>query len=429
MLGHTELRTSNIWIELRENVTEASVVYWQKAKSKTTAKRIKETKTQASFPNIFKWQVTALEPGTAYQYNIVAGKENKLIGSGEFTTQSLWQHRTTPPDFSFLTGSCAYFNEPIYDRPGKPYGGDSSIFTTMAGEKDASFMLWLGDNWYTREVDYFSAWGMAKRPSHDRSFEVLQPLLKAMPHYAIWDDHDYGPNNADKSFVLKETSRKVFMDYWNNPSYGENGQGIYTRFQYNDVDFFLLDDRWFRSNDDMKDSIDGKTNSSKRMLGEQQMEWLKNSLLQSNASTATSFRIIAIGSQVLNNASSKDCFINYSYDFHELTNFLAEYNIKGVVFLTGDRHNSSVIKLDRPGTYTLYDITASSLTAGVSRRSEREAKNPNMVVAVEEVNSYSRISFTGKGRNRTMNVDFINQKGEEIAGWSIMLKDISPESK
>jgi alkaline phosphatase D len=31
-----------------------------------------------------------------------------------------------------------------------------------------------------------------------------------MSHYAIWDDHDYGPNNADKSYHLKETSRKVF---------------------------------------------------------------------------------------------------------------------------------------------------------------------------------------------------------------------------
>ena len=47
------------------------------------------------------------------------------------------------PEFSFLAGACSYFNEPIYDRPGKPYGSDSSIFETMAKEK-AAFMLWLG---------------------------------------------------------------------------------------------------------------------------------------------------------------------------------------------------------------------------------------------------------------------------------------------
>ena len=69
-------------------------------------------------------------------------------------------------------------NEPVYDRPGAGYGKDSSIFETMAKEK-AAFMLWLGDNWYLREADYFSAWGIWYRANHARSQPVLQPFLKA----------------------------------------------------------------------------------------------------------------------------------------------------------------------------------------------------------------------------------------------------------
>lgn len=424
MLGPVEFRTANVWIELKEGIDDASLLYWPKGKTKASAKRIFQKKQVTSFPNIYKWAVPQLEPGSSYEYNIVAGKEAKVIGNGEFATQSLWQYRTDPPDFSFITGSCAYFNEPGYDRPGTPYGKDSSIFLSMAKETDASFMLWLGDNWYTREVDYYSEWGLNYRPSQDRSMAVMQPLLKAMPHYAIWDDHDYGPNNADKSYVLKEASRKVFMDYWSNPSYGQDGNGIFTRFTFNDVDFFLLDDRWFRSNDEMVDSIEGKPNAAKKMFGDQQMEWLKNALLQSQSNTMIKFRIIATGTQVLNDFSTKDCFIHYQSEFNEMMDFLNAHKIDGLVFLTGDRHLSSIIKRNRINNYSLYDITASALTAGLSRRAPGEATNPNMVAHVDDSNSYSKISFTGKGTSRTMTVKFINTKGEQLVEWSIALQDL-----
>ena len=427
MLGPVEFRTANVWIELKEGIDDVSLFYWPKSKTKTSAKRIFQKKTTTSFPNIYKWQVPQLEPGSSYQYNVVAGKEARVIGSGEFTTQSLWQYRTDPPDFSFLTGSCAYFNDPAYDRPGKPYGRDSSIFLTMAKEADASFMLWLGDNWYNRDVDYYSEWGLNNRPSKDRSTPVLQPLLKAMPHYAIWDDHDYGPNNADKSYVLKEASRKAFINYWSNPSYGQDGNGIFTQFTFNDVDFFLLDDRWFRSNDEMPDSIGRKPNPAKKMFGDQQMEWLKNALLLSQTNSSVRFRIIATGSQVLNEFSTKDCLQHYPVEFEELMNFLGQNEINGLVFLTGDRHISSVVKRNRKNNYPLYDITASSLTAGLSKRSPVEASSPNMVSNVDDANSYSKISFTGKGLARTMAVKFLNKNGEQIVEWSVRLEEISSQ--
>ncbi|WP_207495599.1 alkaline phosphatase D family protein [Aridibaculum aurantiacum] len=424
MPGHIDMRTATIWVELKEGIAEAILLYWPKDKPKATAKRIVMKKDYTAFPNTYKWQLPQLEPATTYLYNVVMGKENAVIGAGEVTTQPLWQYRTDAPDFSFVTGSCAYFND-NYDRPGVPYGKDSSIFTTMATETNASFMLWLGDNWYTREVDYNSEWGLKYRASRDRSMPVLQPLLKAMPHYAIWDDHDYGPNNADKSYILKDTSRSIFMKYWANPSYGQNGQGIFTKFTFSDVDFFLLDDRWFRSNDEMVDSIGGLENTAKRMFGEQQMEWLKNALLQSNSNSMVHFRVIATGSQVLNQSSVKDCFIHYRTEFRELMDFLQQHPINGLVFLTGDRHLSSVVKRERNGNYPLYDITASSLTAGLSRRSPAEASDPNMLLRVDDQNNYSRISFTGKGAERIMKVVFLNKKGEQLAEWAVALKDIS----
>ena len=422
-LGQVELRTAQVWIQVKPTVKSIAVQYW-KAGKVTNAKTIYFRGNLGSEFATAKLTLTDLDVNTVYGYVFVIDGKKITSTAGNFTTQDLWQWRKAAPDFSFLTGSCSYFNQPEYDRPGKPYGGDSSIFETMANEKSA-FMLWLGDNWYTREADYQSEWGLNYRPMHDRSLKVLQPFWKSMGHYAIWDDHDYGPNDADKSYVLKEASRKVFMNNWSNPSFGENGQGIYSKFSYNDVDFFLLDDRWFRSNDDTPDSLNGQPNEAKKMFGEQQMEWFKNAMRLSNSNANVHFRIIATGSQVINPMSPWDCFRHYSGEYKEMMNFLQSEKINAVVFLTGDRHLSEINKAERSGAYPIYDITSSPLTSGRSKYNDKEKDNPARILSVVGQQNYSRITFSGQDQDRKMKVEFLGIKGEKLSDWEVSLKDIS----
>ena len=73
-----------------------------------------------------------------------------------FKTVTRWEWRTPPPDIRFIFGSCAYLNEPAYDRPGPPYGQGTEIFRHMAAS-GADFMIWDGDNWYLRDANYDSA--------------------------------------------------------------------------------------------------------------------------------------------------------------------------------------------------------------------------------------------------------------------------------
>lgn len=237
MLGQVELRTAKIWLEVGKDARTVAVRYWvkgQKSPSYLKDMPLGTAPTTDFFPT--QVEIGGLDFNTTYEYSIVYNNKETTY-EGEFTTKDLWQWRKPAPDFSFLAGSCTYFNEPVFDRPGKPYGMDSSIFSTMATEK-AAFMLWLGDNWYTREVDYSSEWGLWYRPSRERSMAVLQPFLKAMSHYATWDDHDFGPNDMGTSYHLKNTSREVFKNYWANPGYGDGEKGIYTKLAYSDVDFF-----------------------------------------------------------------------------------------------------------------------------------------------------------------------------------------------
>jgi alkaline phosphatase D len=412
MLGPVELRDAKVWVEVSPEVKTVSLQYNKKGETRSARTVTYKGELGNDF-NPLQFTVGGLDLNTTYEYRIwINGKATGK--GGEFTTKELWQWRKDPPAFSFLTGSCAYFNQPVYDRPGIPYGKDSSIFETMAREK-AAFMLWLGDAWYTREVDYYSEWGLWFRASHDRALPVTQHFLKAMPQLAIWDDHDYGPNDIGKNYILKEASRKVFNSYFCNPSSGENGQGIYTMTSWGDADIFMTDDRWWRSTDKLKDS-----DPRKEMLGAQQMEWLKNSLL---FSTAT-FKIIAVGSQVLNPVSPYEAWWKFPAEYKELMDFLEEYKISGVVFLTGDRHHSEIIKISRPGSYPLYDITVSPLTSGTHTFGGPEKNNPYRVLGIDEKQNYSRFSFSGQRGNRKLTVEFLGLKGEKLGEWSITEKEL-----
>ncbi|MBM3922621.1 MAG: alkaline phosphatase family protein [Sphingomonadales bacterium] len=421
MLGPVELRDAKIWVELSPSVRSASIRVTKKGEKNYTEVTY-QGELQRPF-NPIQFAVGGLEPNTTYQYQLwVNGKPSDQEGT--FTTKPLWQWRSPAPDFSFLAGSCSYINDPAYDRPGTPYGSNDSIFLAMAREQ-ASFMFWLGDAWYTREVDYYSEWGLWNRASHDRSTPTLQPLLKAMSHIAIWDDHDYGPNNMGSSYHLKETSRKVFNSYFCNPSSGMNGQGIYTQYSYGDADLFLLDDRWWRSADNERDSINGKPNPNKTMIGREQLDWLKTALLSSNAP----FKIIGVGSQVLNPVSPFDRWLDFPAEYYELMNFLQAYSVNGVVFLTGDRHHSEIIKVDRPGTYPLYDITVSPLTSATHVFGGPEKNNPYRVLGVDQKHNYGKISISGPRGARVLKVEYLGTKGELLGTWSVGEKELRTPKK
>ncbi len=423
--GNVELRSATVWVEVTPDVKTVAVKFTAvNADKKATGLQTGTVKYKGELGKDFnpvKIELNGLKLNTSYNYSILINDKPIAVSfATKFTTKDLWQWRKPAPDFSFLTGSCAYFNEPEFDRPGKPYGGDSSIFETMANTS-AAFHVWLGDNWYTREVDYYTTWGLNYRASRDRSLPVLQKFMAAMPQFAIWDDHDYGPNDAGKSYLLKDASRKVFMDYSLNPVYGEQGKGIYSVISYGDVDIFLTDDRYFRSEAELTDSINGKPNTAKTYFGNMQMEWLQNALLFSKAT----FKIIATGSQVLNPFSEFDCMRFYSAEYNELLNYLAAEKIKGVLFFSGDRHHSEVIKKERPGLYPLFDVTNSPYTSGIGKVRGDELNNAARIAGtlVEEQN-FTKVSISGKKNERVLKVEFIGIQGNKLGEWSVGEKEL-----
>ncbi|MDT7855268.1 alkaline phosphatase D family protein [Rubrivirga sp. S365] len=353
-------------------------------------------------------RLDGLEPGQTYGYAVAVNGQAVLFPyPTAFTTQDLWQWRTDPPAFTVAFGSCYYDNDPPYDRPGRPYGGPTAIFETIRQARP-DLMLWLGDNVYLREVDWWSAGGIAYRYAHNRAEPDLQPLLAAAPHYATWDDHDYGPNNADRSYILKGETLDAFTRYWPAAARGLPGvPGVFTHFQWGDVEFFLLDDRYHRAPNDAPAP-------EQTVLGREQLQWLLDALTGSDAP----FKVVAFGGQFLNPVP---VFETYAAVAPAERAFLLDQlrlrRVDGVVFLSGDRHHAELLKLDRPGAYPLYEFTSSPLTAGVSDAAldpaSPEAANPLRVpgTLVADRHNFGTLSVSGPRTDRTLTMRALDAEG------------------
>jgi alkaline phosphatase D len=338
--------------------------------------------------------------GNTYEYKILLdGKEQKFSYPLKFKTKTLWEWRMDPPDFSFITGSCNYVNDSIYDRPGKPYGQGTEIFWRMA-EMPSDFMLWLGDNVYLREADYSSESGIQYRYMHTRSDKNLQKLLAVKNNYAIWDDHDFGDNNSGKGFPLKQVSYQSFKEYWGNKTNGENNEGTYSKFSYSDADFILLDNRWFRDETDLNE----KVNPNKTQLGEKQLQWLFYQLSHSHAT----FKFVCIGGQFLNEHTKDESFNLYKNEREKILDYIINNKINGVIFLSGDRHHTELLKYNKRESdlgYSLYELTSSAISSGphtINPNSE-EFDNPMRVKSsLVTENNYCKIAINGKKGERRL---------------------------
>ncbi|MFM2307040.1 MAG: hypothetical protein RLZZ367_1709 [Bacteroidota bacterium] len=346
---------------------------------------------------------TGLKPDHTYKAEFIdgVGLHPKCV----FTTQS----DSAVKDFDFLVGSCALMNTDI-TRFVFP-GGSTAIFESMRRKK-SDFMLWLGDNVYYFGKHYKSYDGMFQRNLRVRNyFPALQFFLASVPHYAIWDDHDYGWNDADKSFPLKDTALTIFKGFWPNTYNPDTIRGNYFSYTYYDAEFFMTDDRYFR---------DPEGDTAGAYFGETQLQWLKDKLSSSKAT----FKFICSGSQVLNDSYYGESYAKYSKERNNLLDYIATNNIKGVIFLSGDKHFSEMSKRNWKG-YPMYDFTSSPLTSPVVKiRTSGFVNNYSEPGTLLYRKNFGKVSITGPADNRVCKLEIFGIAGDKKWEYIVNANDL-----
>lgn len=293
--------------------------------------------------------------------------------------------------WSFHIGSCALKAFPFYLW-------SFQIFSTME-KRPTDFMIWTGDHVYMlKPWQWESENAMRKAYRNQRNSTRLKSYMSSRPQYAIWDDHDFGPNNAGSEFVNKDTALKVFREMWPNQSYASN-EGVYHTFIHKEAQFFLTDGRYFKIPDT-------------QLLGEKQLHWLCEELKKSTAT----FKFVCMGIQAVSDCEFEN-FRKYPEEYNYFMKFIQENKIEGIVFFSGDVHFSEVSRLERDRAYPLYDFTISPLT---SFPINFFTTNTYRIDDTKHnVNNFGEVRFSGSKENRVCTVSCMTRKGEEIWSYSI----------
>ena len=180
----------------------------------------------------------------------------------------------------------------------------------------------LGDNVYidtpqVPETQQYCYYRRQSRPEY-------RHLVSSTAVFAIWDDHDFTTNDAEGGPDIDRPAWKrdvwrTFRQNFVNPAYGggEERPGCWFSCRMADVDFFLLDGRYYRSR------------KAESMLGQAQKAWLLAALKRSSAT----FKVICSDVPVTPDVKpgSKDTWDGFPDERAEIFRCIDENRIRGAL--------------------------------------------------------------------------------------------------
>eukprot|EP01038_Epipyxis_sp_PR26KG_P016362 gene16362-22300_t len=255
--------------------------------------------------------------------------------------------------------------------------------------------LWIGDVVYPTKYTLDSlqhAYQAFLGNIHYKSFTKAVNLIDG-----IWDDHDYGVNDAGKLVEGRQQRQQQYVSFLtsSNNDTDESSNYIYLLdhdglYHFTDVDmngmnlkFIFLDTRSFRDSHYIRSLGEFKFPFSAliasairglysvlgygrdydgEVLGDAQWTWLRQTLQQSKAD----MNIIVSSIQILTTNPVVESWGHFPIQRQRLIELMRELNPSGLVFLSGDVHlgelsQASFERLD--GTFGEWlEITSSGLT-------------------------------------------------------------------
>lgn len=238
---------------------------------------------------------------------------------------------------------------------------------------DAIYSDYDGEKAYTlTETTLMRDWNLLANEPHFKSFRQQVPIM------ATWDNHDYGKHDGGEEFELKELTRKMFLDFFDEPEKSDrrSSPGIYDARIFGPegkrVQVILLDTRYFKGAaikdkrskaEKLKAGLTGSMGTyvpdssvDVTLLGEAQWQWLEDQLRK-----PSEIRLLVSSTQVVADEKRMDEWGNYPLERERLFKLIERTDTQGIVILSGNVHFAELSRIDT-GKFELLDFTSSGLT-------------------------------------------------------------------
>jgi len=251
--------------------------------------------------------------------------------------------RENLPDFFIHSGDCIYADGPIQSEVQLP---DGSLWKNVVTEEVSKVAETL--------AEFRGRYKYNLMDENVRDFNAMVPML------AQWDDHEVTNNwypgemlDGDDRYKVKSASllaaraTRAFHEYMPLRPQAGDAERIYRKISYGPLlDIFFLDLRSYRGPNTANDQA--RRSSETDFLGAQQLRWLKQELLASEATWKVIASDMPIGIQVTDKVDGQPAFENGAngdgpvrgreHDIADLLSFVKRNDVKQIVFLTADVH-------------------------------------------------------------------------------------------
>jgi alkaline phosphatase D len=259
--------------------------------------------------------------------------------------------RQVEPDFFIHSGDTIYADGPIQAEVSLPDGGVWRNLTTEAKSKVAETLAEFRGNYAYNLMD-----------DHLRRFNA------AVPMFAQWDDHEVtnnwypgedlagDPRKADYKVtsvdLLTARAARAFFDYMPIRQHPLERDRVYASFAYGpSLEVFRIDMRSYRGPNTANDQAEQGPETV--FLGAEQLRWLKQALLASNATWKVIASDMPIGLIVADGDAKFENLANVDgpargreLEMAGLLRFIRDSDIRNVVWLTADVHYTAAHRYD-----------------------------------------------------------------------------------
>jgi len=398
MLGCLTDTSASFWVRTFEEVQVQVVVSRSKDLSNPIESRMASTSSKTDYTAVVK--VEGLEPDTVYYYDVMLNSKSALAPAlpGFRTYRASTRKASFKVAFGGGAGYC-HANERMWDT---------------IGSRGLEALLLLGDNVY---IDVPGPYGEFHKYTYHRrqSRPEFRRLTRSVPVFAIWDDHDcatddvwMGPYRDRPDWKMSQL--EGFKMNWNNPYYGsKQWPGCWFKFSIVDVDFFMLDGRFYRTN---------PLAPNPTMLGLVQKAWLLEEVKKSKAT----FKVLAspVPWDFYTKGKSLDTWNGFRDEREEIFSFFEENKIDGIVLISADRHRSDARRIERTNGYPFYEFESSRLI-----NEHKHGLQPGAIFGYNEKQSFGLVSFDTTKPDPTVTCDIVSIDNETIHSLTIPLSEIS----
>ena len=187
-----------------------------------------------------------------------------------------------------------------------------------------------------------------------------------------------------------------------NPGYGGGDEqpGCWYTFQVGDVDFIMLDCRYYRTN---------PKGANPTMLGPVQMKWFKETLKDLKGT----FKVIcsSVPWDFRTKGDSLDTWNGYKDERELIFSFIENNRIEGVLLMSADRHRSDAWRIDRSGGYSFYEFNSSRLT---NQHVHKEMTDAGALFSYNKKQSFGLVDFDTTQADPSVTYSVVSIDGEIV---------------